>query len=162
MHRWLAYSFGRWCPPKLSLLTRKSDIHRVRCFNSFAPIRVWAGKKKNGRISAPIGVKLLIKQKMGWQQTNPPPCLQAILMAIRVRRCEAHHIAQYSRSWATIDTTGHCHWASICPILPRRMPRSSILGLQNWVVVLRNRFPKLEIKRHQTGPLLRSLKQQAV
>jgi hypothetical protein len=55
--------------------------------------------------------------------------LQAILMAImRIRQYDAERITQYGRSRATLDATGCCHRASICPVLPRQMPWSLILA----------------------------------
>ena len=36
-------------------------------------------------------------------------------MAMRIRRYSAEHIPQYSRSRATLDATGHRHWARIAP-----------------------------------------------
>jgi len=55
------------------------------------------------------------------------PTLLAISMAMRIRWYGAECIAQYGRSRATLDATGRHHWASICPVLPRRMPWSLIL-----------------------------------
>jgi hypothetical protein len=43
-------------------------------------------------------------------------------MAMRIRRYCAHHIAQYSRSRATLDATGHRHPVIIHPVLPRWTP----------------------------------------
>ena len=54
------------------------------------------------------------------------PTLPAISMAMRIRRYDAKHIAQYGGSRATLDAAGHHHRASICPVSPRRMPWSSI------------------------------------
>ena len=54
------------------------------------------------------------------------PDLQAILMAIRIGWYGSKPIAQYGRSSATLDATGCRHLASIRPVLPRRMPWSSI------------------------------------
>ena len=56
------------------------------------------------------------------------PSLLAISMAMRIRWYGVEHIAQYSRSRATLDATGCHHWASICPVLHQRMPWSSILA----------------------------------
>ena len=64
------------------------------------------------------------------------PALQAILMAMRIRRYGAQHITQYGRSRATLDATGRRHWAIIHPVSPRRTPWSSIFGLKNRVVAL--------------------------
>jgi hypothetical protein len=46
--------------------------------------------------------------------------LLAISMAMQIRWYGAKCIAQYGRSRATLDATGRRHWASICPVLPRR------------------------------------------
>jgi hypothetical protein len=48
--------------------------------------------------------------------------------AMRVRRYDAERIIQYGRSWAraTLDATERRNRASIHPVLPRRMPWSSI------------------------------------
>ena len=56
------------------------------------------------------------------------PAMRAILMAMLNRRYDAEGIAQYGRSRATLDATGRCHQASIHPVLPRRMPWTSILA----------------------------------
>jgi len=64
------------------------------------------------------------------------PALRAISMAMRIRWYGAECIAQYGRSRATLDATGRRHWASICPVSPRRMPWSLIFGLNNQVVAL--------------------------
>ena len=57
------------------------------------------------------------------------PTSLAISMAMRIRWYSAKPITQYGRStMATIDATGRRHRASICPVLPRRTPRSSILA----------------------------------
>jgi hypothetical protein len=74
--------------------------------------------------------------------------------------CNAKHIAQYGRSRATLDATGHCHWASFHPVSPQHMP---------WLVILASKielwhceitFQKLAFNRHKTDPLLSSSKQQ--
>ena len=49
-------------------------------------------------------------------------------MAMQIRRYNAKHIAQYSRSSATLDAAGCRYGASILPVLPRRMPWSLILA----------------------------------
>ena len=56
------------------------------------------------------------------------PASRAILMAMHIRWYDAERIAQYGRSRATLDATatGHCHWASIRPVLPWWTPWSSI------------------------------------
>jgi len=57
------------------------------------------------------------------------PTSLAISMAMQIRRYGAERIAQYGRSWVTLDTTatGRRDRASICPISPQRMPWSLIL-----------------------------------
>ena len=56
---------------------------------------------------------------------------RVILMAMQVRWYDAERIAQYGRSRATLDATGRRHKRSIRPVLPRRMPWSSIFGVNN-------------------------------
>jgi len=85
----------------------------------------------------------------------------AILMAMRIRRYDAEHIAQYGRSRATLTTTGRRHRESIRTVSPQQTPWSSILALKNELWRCGNHFPKL-FKRHETNPLLSSSKQQAV
>ena len=62
--------------------------------------------------------------------------LLAISMAMRIRRYGAERIAHCGRSRATLDATGCHHQASIRPVLPQRMPWSSIFGIKNQVVAL--------------------------
>jgi hypothetical protein len=83
-------------------------------------------------------------------------------MAMRIRWYGAKHIAQYGKSRATLDNTGHRHWASIRPILPLRTPWSLILAYKFELWRCGNRFLKLALKWHETNPLLSSSKQQAV
>jgi len=52
----------------------------------------------------------------------------AISMAMQIRRYGAERIDPYGRSRATLDATGRRHRASIRPVLPQRMPWSSILA----------------------------------
>jgi len=62
-------------------------------------------------------------------EKNAPTSLAispAISLAVRIRWYGAERIAQYGRSWATLDAIGHRHRASIRPVLPRRTPWSSI------------------------------------
>jgi hypothetical protein len=84
------------------------------------------------------------------------PALQAILMAMRIRRYDAKRIAQYQygRSRASLDATGRSHQASICPVSPLWTPWSSILAYQIELWRCGNHFPKLAFKRHETDPLL--------
>ena len=56
------------------------------------------------------------------------PALRAISKAIWVRGYNAERIAQYGRSWATLDPTERRARASIRPVSPRRTPWSSILA----------------------------------
>ena len=61
------------------------------------------------------------------------PALQAILMAMRIRQYGirpygAERIAKYGRSRATLDATVRHHQASVRPVLPRRLPQSSIFA----------------------------------
>ena len=46
----------------------------------------------------------------------------AILIAMRMWRYNAGHIARWSTSSATLEATGCCHRPSACAILPRRLP----------------------------------------
>ncbi len=55
------------------------------------------------------------------------PILLAISMAMRIRRYGSEHITQYGRSRATLDATRDRPQARIRPVLPWRMPWSSIL-----------------------------------
>ena len=48
-------------------------------------------------------------------------------MALAIRRCNIEHIARWIASWATLEATGCHHWATICTVLPRRPPGSSVL-----------------------------------
>jgi hypothetical protein len=61
------------------------------------------------------------KQKRWWRQTNAPH-LPAVLMATVVRRSNTDGIGQFSMSRATPETTGCRHWATICSVLPQRLP----------------------------------------
>ena len=54
------------------------------------------------------------------------PASLAILVAMLIRRYGSKHIAQYAKSQATLEATGCRHRASICHVLPRWMPWSSI------------------------------------
>ena len=56
------------------------------------------------------------------------PASRAIWMAMRIKRYGAERIAQYGRSRATLDATGHRHRASIRPLSPRRTPWPLILA----------------------------------
>ncbi len=46
------------------------------------------------------------------QSTNTPKKV-AMMMPAAVRRYNTVHIAQWRRSRALLEATGHCHWASI-------------------------------------------------
>jgi hypothetical protein len=56
------------------------------------------------------------------------PALRAISKAMRVRRYNAKHITQYSRSRATLDATERSDRASICPVSPQWTPWSLIMA----------------------------------
>jgi hypothetical protein len=84
-------------------------------------------------------------------------------MAMTMRRCNAEHIAQYSRSMAILDTIGH--WT---PPLGEYLHRIALAAamvidfgskIKLWCCDVQ--FPKLATKRHKTDPLLCSLKRQA-
>ncbi len=49
-------------------------------------------------------------------------------MAMWIRQYNAKCITHDGRLRATLDAIGRCHWASMCPVLPRRMPWSLILA----------------------------------
>ena len=70
----------------------------------------------------------MISQTKKAATTNKCASVVAILTAMTMRRCGAERIAQQSMSRATLDATGRRHWAIICPVLPWRMPWSSILA----------------------------------
>ncbi len=59
-------------------------------------------------------------QNWQWHQHVPPPL--AVTMAMAVCRCNTKHIAQCSRSRATLEATGRRHWVTTCSILPQRPP----------------------------------------
>jgi hypothetical protein len=50
------------------------------------------------------------------------PPSQAILIYMRTRRSNERGIAQCSKSRATLDAPGSCHWATICSVLPQWPP----------------------------------------
>ncbi len=50
----------------------------------------------------------------------------AILMAMRIQRCNARHITQWSTSVAPCEATRCRHWVSAHAVLPRRPPWSTI------------------------------------
>ncbi len=57
----------------------------------------------------------------------------AIFIAMRMRRCNAGHIAQWSTSMASLEATGCHHWASACAVLPWQLPRLTISNvIQNF------------------------------
>jgi hypothetical protein len=72
-------------------------------------------------------------------------------MAMRIKQYGAEHIAQYSRSRATLDATGRRHWASIRPISPQQMPWSSILAKKSSCGVVKSLF-KASVQKAQNGP----------
>jgi hypothetical protein len=68
----------------------------------------------------------MVMQEIKLTTEKNAPDSQAILMAMRIRRYCAEHIAQCGRSRATLDATGRHHQASIHPISPLRMSWSSM------------------------------------
>jgi hypothetical protein len=56
-----------------------------------------------------------------WQQTNAPP-LQAISMAMTVRRFDTERSAQCSTARALPEATGRRHRATTRSVLPLRLP----------------------------------------
>ncbi len=48
-----------------------------------------------------------------------------ILIAMRMQRYEAGHIAGLSTSRASLEATGCRHWSSACTVLPQRSPWST-------------------------------------
>ena len=74
---------------------------------------------------------MLFSDGYAWQIINNrknAAALLAILMAMRIRRYGAEHIAQWGRSRANLDATGRRHWAIIRPVSTQRTPWSSILA----------------------------------
>ncbi len=49
------------------------------------------------------------------QQSTNTPAKLAVLMAMAMRRYVTARIARWRRSRASLEATGHCHWASIMP-----------------------------------------------
>jgi hypothetical protein len=96
----------------------------------------------------------LMKEKNG-------PALRAISMTMRIRQYNAERIAHDGRSRATLDAIRRRHWASICPVLPRRTSCSSMLAQTIELWRCETAVLKLAFKRHKTNPLLSSSKQQA-
>jgi hypothetical protein len=82
-------------------------------------------------------------------------------MAMWIRRYNAKCITHDGRLRATLDAIGRRHWASMCPVLPQRMPWSLILAqiIELWRCEIA--VPKLAFERHKTDPLLSSSKGQA-
>jgi len=79
------------------------------------------------------------------------PTSRAILMAMRIRRYGAERIAQHGRSRATLDATGCHHQLSICPVLPRRTPWSSIMHKKSSCGVVKS-LSKASTKKARNGP----------
>ena len=79
---------------------------------------------------------------------------------MRIRRYGAERITQYGRSRATLDATICRHWASICPVSPRRTSWSSILVQKIELWRCETAVLKLAFKRHEKEPLLSSSKQE--
>ncbi len=103
---------------------------------------------------------MISQTKKRQQRTNTPTSL-AISMAMRIRQYNAERITHNSKSRATLDAIRRRHWASICPVLPRRMSWSSILAQKNNLWHCETAVLMLAFKRHETYPLLSLSKQQA-
>jgi len=82
------------------------------------------------------------------------PVSRAISMVMRIRWYGAKHITQYGRSRATLNNTGHHHWASIGPVLPLRTPWSLILG----VVALWKLLPEASAQKARNRPSTQLIK----
>ncbi len=54
--------------------------------------------------------------------------LTTISMTMRMQRYDAGRITRWSTSRASLEATGCRHWASVCDVLPRRPPWSTILN----------------------------------
>jgi hypothetical protein len=52
-------------------------------------------------------------QQANKQQSTNTPKIVAILMAMAMRQYVTARIAQWRRFRASLEATGHCHWASI-------------------------------------------------
>ncbi len=52
-------------------------------------------------------------QQANKQQSTNTPKKVAVLMAMAMRRYVTAHITWWRRSRASLEATGHCHWASI-------------------------------------------------
>ena len=89
---------------------------------------------------------------------NNGHALRAISMAMRIKWYVVERITQYSRSRTTLDATGHCHWASIHPVLPSRCHAHQFYHTKKELWHCWNRLSKLAFKRHETDPLLISSK----
>ena len=97
------------------------------------------------------------KKTGGKLWAGPPP----FSMAMWIRRYGAKRIAQCDRSRATLDATGRRHWVSNHSVSPCRTSWSSISAYKIELWRCGNHFPKLAFKRHETDPLLSSLKQKS-
>ncbi len=61
---------------------------------------------------------------------------QTISMAMRISWYGAKRIAQYGRSRATLDASGRCHRAIICPVLLPHHAMVLNFGVKKQVVAL--------------------------
>jgi len=86
--------------------------------------------------------------------------LLAILMAMRIRRYGAEHIAQYDRSRATLDATGRRHRARIAPYRPSGRHGHRFWRKKSSCGVVKLLF-KASVQKARNGPSLTSSKQQA-
>ncbi len=87
------------------------------------------------------------------------PAWRAISKAMQIRWYNAEQIAQYSRSRATLDATGCCHWASIS-ILPVDAVVIDF-GVKKWSCGVVKSLFEGSVQKAQMDPLLSSSKQQA-
>ncbi len=102
------------CPPAVSMATavrRSNTVGIVRCSMSRATLEATGCRHRvtNCYVSPqrPPG------QQANKQQSTNTPKKVAVLMAMAMRRYVTAHIAQWRRSRASLEATGHRHWASI-------------------------------------------------
>ena len=101
------------------------------------------------RINLTEGIFTLLKTN--YIPRSPWPGSWVILMAMMMHRCNDMSITQCSTPMATRDAIGHCHWASICPVLPRWTPWSSILAQKSSCGIVKL-LSKASIQKARNGP----------
>ena len=69
---------------------------------------------------------------------------------MQIRWCGAKRIAQYGRSRATRDATGHCHRVNIRPVLPRRTPGHQFRRKKLSCGIVKSLF-KASVKKARNG-----------